>query len=419
MVEMPVTTSGIPRFGRRKLEHELYITDTTLRDGQQGSRPFSFEESMAIYQLLVELDNGSGVIRDIELFPYTEKDRKVIRAIKDQGTYPRPIGWIRSAVSDLRLVKEAGLDTTILLASVSDYHIYYKLGMDRESARNKYLSVIEEALKMGFQIKVALEDITRSDVYGFVMPFLQEVMRLTERYGVRFHIKISDTLGLGLPFMEAPLPRSIPRLIRFLVDDMGVDSEGIEFHGHNDFHLVIANHLAAWVYGASLSNCTLLGIGERAGNCPLEAMAIFYDQLKGGSQFNFRALPKVKDLFIRMGFNVPEFYPLLGDNAFRTKAGIHIDGLLKNPQIYLPFDPETVMGVPYTVEVTPYSGRAGLLFWMVKKFGIKDWKKYKNDERVDMAYKEVLKKFEEGRKEPLKEEEVVRIVLKYIPELVR
>jgi len=251
------------------------------------------------------------------------------------------------------------------------------------------------------------------------MPFLQEVMRLTERYGVRFHIKISDTLGLGLPFMEAPLPRSIPRLIRFLVDDMGVDSEGIEFHGHNDFHLVIANHLAAWVYGASLSNCTLLGIGERAGNCPLEAMAIFYDQLKGGSQFNFRALPKVKDLFIRMGFNVPEFYPLLGDNAFRTKAGIHIDGLLKNPQIYLPFDPETVMGVPYTVEVTPYSGRAGLLFWMVKKFGIKDWKKYKNDERVDMAYKEVLKKFEEGRKEPLKEEEVVRIVLKYIPELVR
>lgn len=407
---------GIPRLARRVPPHDLVITDTTLRDGQQGSRPFTEEECIKIYALLSELDNGSGILRHIELFPYTPKDRRVIRMLKGFGATPEPIGWIRASTEDLKLVKESGLDTTVILTSVSDYHIRYKLGMDRELARAKFLSVIREALRMGLRLKVAMEDITRADIYGFVLPFIDEVVKLSESEGVEVGFKLSDTLGLALPFPELPLPRSVPNLVRTLVDELGLKSEQLEFHGHNDFHLVVANHLAAWLYGASISNCTLMGIGERAGNCPLEAMVILRSQIKGDNKMNLRVLGGIADLFKEMGFNVPKFYPLLGENAFNTKAGIHIDGLLKNPCIYLPFDPEAI-GRPYSVEVSPYSGRSGLIYWLARRLNLKDWRLLKEDPRVELAYNDMMKLFEDGRTDPLSEEEVMSLVRKYFPEL--
>lgn len=403
----------IPRLARKIPSHDLVITDTTLRDGQQGSRPFTEEECVRIYSLLSELDNGSGILREIELFPYTGKDRRVIRLLKDFGTTPNPIGWIRASMEDLRLVKESGLDTTVLLTSVSDYHIYHKLRTDRERAKEKFLSVIKEALNMGLRVKVAMEDITRSDIYGFVLPFVEEVMRVS---GGEVGFKLSDTLGLALPFPELPLPRSVPKLMRTLIDEVGLRSEQLEFHGHNDFHLAVANHLAAWLYGASISNCTLMGIGERAGNCPLEAMAVLRSQITGDKGMNFMVLGRIADLFKEMGFNIPNFYPILGENAFKTKAGIHIDGLLKNPSIYLPFDPQ-IVGRPYSVEVSPYSGRSGLIYWLAKRLNLKDWEKLKDDPRVELAYSEMMRIFESGRTEPMSEEEVMAIMRRYFPEL--
>lgn len=407
---------GIPRIARRIPQHELIISDTTMRDGQQGSRSFSEEECLKIYSLLSELDNGSGILRDIELFPYTDKDRKVIKAIKSFETTPRPIGWVRARREDLKLVKEAGLETTVLLTSVSDYHIHYKLGMSREEAKSKFLRVIEEALRSGLKLKVAMEDITRSDIYGFVLPFLEEVLKISERERVEIGFKLSDTLGLGLPFPDVPLPRSIPKLVRLLIDELGLRSEQLEFHGHNDFHLVVANHLAAWLYGASISNCTLAGIGERAGNCPLEAMVILHSQITGSTKLNLSTIGKIAGLFDEMGFRIPEFYPLLGDNVFKTKAGIHIDGLMKKPAIYLPFDPELI-GRPYSVEISPYSGRSGIVFWLVRKLKLENWESLKDDPRVESAYKEVIKLFESGRKKPLNEEETLALLRKYFPEL--
>lgn len=407
---------SIPRIARRIPSHELVITDTTLRDGQQGSRPFTEEECIKIYTLLSELDDSSGILRDIELFPYTVKDRRVIKRLMEFGTTPRPIGWVRASMEDLRLVKESGLETTVLLTSVSDYHIYYKLGMERETAKRKFLSVIREALRTGLRVKIAMEDITRSDIYGFVLPFIEEVLRISESERVEVGFKLSDTLGLALPFPELPLPRSVPKLVRTLIDELGLKSEQLEFHGHNDFHLVVANHLAAWLYGASISNCTLMGIGERAGNCPLEAMAILRSQLIGDTGMNLKVLGRIADLFKEMGFIVPKFYPLLGENAFSTKAGIHIDGLLKNPSIYLPFDPEMI-GRPYSVEVSPYSGRSGLIYWLARRLNLKDWRVLKEDPRVELAYNEMMRLFEDGRRDPLSEEEAMNLMRRYFPEL--
>ncbi len=400
---------------------KISVTDTTLRDGQQGWRTFTVEECLRLYEVLVEI-GGRGAISSTELFLYTPKDREAASKIIEAGhEYPKPIGWIRASHSDLMLVADAGLDETVVLASISDYHIYYKLGLTRDRAFEKYLSVIEEALKMGITVRCSLEDSTRADLQRNILPFVRRLMRLSERYGVPVKVKVADTLGLGIPFPTVPPPRGIPALITMLIDEGGVPGEWIEFHGHNDFGLVVANHLAAWLYGAALSNCTLLGMGERAGNCPLEVMLVHYAGLRGdASNVNLRAIPRAAELLRSMGFRIPEFQPLVGENAFRTKAGIHVDGLMKNPEIYLPFDPRVVLGVPYTVSITPYSGRAAVALWVnahLQVAGSNGCGVSKNDPRVEAMYREIVRMFEEeGRREPLRDEEMLALARKYFPE---
>ncbi len=396
----------------------IRLTDTTLRDGQQGWRNFTVDECLRIYEVLHEL-GGKGAIVSTELFLYTPKDREVAKRIMDLGyEYPRPIAWIRSALEDLRLVLETRIDQIVVLTSISDYQIKFKLGITRSKAFDKYLMVIEEALKRGIEVTATLEDATRADLSKNILPFVSKLMRLSSKYGLPVRVKIDDTLGVGLPYPEIPPPRGIPALIRAVINE-GVPNEYIEFHGHNDLGLAVANHLAAWLYGASLSNCTLLGIGERAGNCPLEVMLIHYVGIRGDDgTANLKAIPKVASLMRSMGLKIPEFYPLVGENAFKTKAGINIDGLLKNPEVYLPFNPEEVLGTPYTVAITPYSGRAAVALWInahVSKYlGGNGFKVSKDDPRVKAIHWEIIRLFEKKqRREPLTDEEMFRLVRKY------
>jgi isopropylmalate/homocitrate/citramalate synthase len=418
-VDLPrIVLGGGDGGGMYGVPSRIYLTDTTLRDGQQGWRNLTFEESVRIYELLVEL-GGDGVITTCEVFLYTEKDRRVAKALLDLNyRYPKVIGWIRASLDDLRLVIDNGLDETVILTSISDYHIYYKLGLTRDLAISKYLSVVEEALKRGISVKCALEDITRASLTKNVLPFIRKLMRLREKYSIPVRIKLSDTLGLGLPFPEVPPPRGIPSLIRTLISE-GFPGEDIEFHGHNDFGLVVANHLAAWIYGAGGSNCTLLGIGERSGNCPLEVMLIHYLGLRRDKKVNLRSIKKVAEFFTEIGFRIPEFQPVVGSNAFRTKAGIHVDGLMKNPEVYLPYDTDLILGIPYTISITPYSGRSAIAYWINTYFRLsRDEALSKDDPRVNAIYEEVQRIFSEGRKDALNDDEMLAIVRKYIPELV-
>lgn len=392
----------------------IYLTDTTLRDGQQGLGYFTVEESLRLYEVLVELSGGGRVIVSTEVFLYTEKDRVVVRRIRELGyNYPKVVGWIRASIQDLNLVVEAGLEETVILTSISDYHIRYKLGMSRGEALERYLGVVEEAYRRGVTVKCALEDVTRADP-SFVRLFLERYLRLAESHGFEAKVRLSDTLGLGLPFREIPLPRSVPRLVE-LTRSVGFKPENIGFHGHNDLGLVVANHLSAWLSGAYESNCTLLGVGERAGNCPLEVMLVHYAILKS-TRVDLRPVWKAVRILEKAGYRVPEFQPLVGSNAFKTKAGIHIDGLLKNPEVYLPFNPEEVLGVPYTVEITPYSGRAAIVFWL-RQHGVPEHLVGKDDPRVTRAYNMILELFNNGRRKPLTNEEMAEIVRETMPDI--
>ena len=153
--------------------------------------------------------------------------------------------------------------------------------MTRKQALEHYLGVVRECLETGISPRCHLEDITRSDIYGFVIPFCLELMKLKDEYGIPVKIRACDTMGYGVNFPGAVIPRSVPGIIYGLKEHAGVPSELLEWHGHNDFYKAVNNSTTAWLYGASAVNSALFGIGERTGNTPLEAMVFEYAQLRG------------------------------------------------------------------------------------------------------------------------------------------
>ncbi len=399
------------------LPQDIWITDTTFRDGQQARAPFSPEEVLKLYDLLHELDNGSNVIRQSEFFLYSKQDKYILDKCMERGyDYPEIVGWIRAREEDLDLVKAFELREVGILTSISDYHIYLKLRSTREKAIENYLRVIDKALDMGIVPRCHLEDVTRADFYNVVVPFVQKLMDRYEETGIPIKVRLCDTLGYGIPFPNAELPRSVPKLIHFLKKETGISSSQLEWHGHNDFHYGLVNGVAAWLYGASSVNGTLLGIGERTGNTPIEALVIHYISIKGDmSHFDLKKIQEIGDFFENvLSYRIPNNYPFLGKDAFSTRAGIHADGLLKDPRIYNIFDTEKILGRAPDILINNRSGRAGIAYWLNKKFNYSNGKKVsKDDELVRKIYKEVMKRYESGRVTAISEEEMQALVSEF------
>jgi isopropylmalate/homocitrate/citramalate synthase len=331
-------------FDKQTIEYDIpdkiWITDTTFRDGQQARPPYTAEQILRIYDLLHEIDGGAGLIRQCEFFLYSERDRKAVQLCKERGyKFPEVTGWIRAVPADFKLVSQMELNETGILASASDYHIFLKLRKTRAQARDAYLDVAKAALDNGVIPRCHFEDITRADYEGFVLPFAAELMKLAKEYNKPVKIRLCDTLGFALPWAGVALPRSIPKLVHGL-RQIGVPSEWLEWHGHNDLHKVQVNASTAWLYGCSAANSAIFGFGERTGNPPLEAMVIEHAQLKGITEnVNYAAITELSE-YVRkkLGFAIPNNYPLVGRDFNVTRAGIHADGLLKNEEIYNCFD---------------------------------------------------------------------------------
>ncbi|MHC4756844.1 MAG: beta/alpha barrel domain-containing protein, partial [Planctomycetota bacterium] len=285
--------------------------------------------------------------------------------------YPEVTGWIRAVAADFKLVSQMGLKETGILTSASDYHVFLKLRKTRAQAMNGYLDVVKAALDEGVIPRCHFEDITRADFDGFILPFAAELMKLAKEYNKPVKIRLCDTLGFGVPWPEASLPRSIPKLVHGL-RRIGVPGEWLEWHGHNDFHKVQVDAATAWLYGCCAANSAIFGVGERTGNPPLEAMVVEHAQLKGiTAGVNYAAITELakyanKDL----GFNIPYNYPLVGTDFNVTRAGIHADGLLKNEEIYNCFDTNALLKRPVNVAITDKAGAAGIKHWIEARFDI-------------------------------------------------
>ncbi|MEG1612589.1 MAG: 2-isopropylmalate synthase [Clostridia bacterium] len=352
---------------------DIWITDTTFRDGQQGTAPFSVKNVVDLYKMLHRLGGVKGIVRQSEFFLYSERDRKSVDKCLELGyEFPEVTSWIRANEKDFELVKELGLKETGILVSCSDYHIFKKMNMTRRTALDKYLSIVKMALDRGIVPRCHFEDITRADYYGFVVPFAIELMNLSRESGIPIKIRACDTMGYGITYPGSSMPRSVQGIVYGFVHYAEVPHKQIEWHGHNDFYKAVTNATTAWLYGASAVNTTLLGIGERTGNCPLEAMAIEYCSLKGTNDgMDLSVITDIAKYFEEeIGYQIPPRTPFVGENFNLTHAGIHADGMLKDQEIYNIFDTEKILKRPPLVAVDSFSGLAGIAFWMNSFYGL-------------------------------------------------
>ena len=346
---------------------EIWITDTSFRDGMQSQAPYSPKQIVDLYKLLNKLGGPKGIIRATEFFVYSENDRKALHACQELGLeFPEITTWIRASLEDFKLVKDLGIKETGILVSCSDYHIFKKLGMSRGQAMDHYLKTIHAALEMGIRPRCHFEDITRADFYGFVVPFVNAIQAMSREAGIPVKIRACDTMGYGVPYSEVALPRSVPGIIYGLQHYSGVPSEQLEWHGHNDFYKGVANATCAWLFGACAVNCSLLGIGERTGNVPLEAMVFEYASLRGDLDgMDPTAITEIADYFTKeLNYHIPPMTPFVGEDFNKTRAGIHADGLLKDEEIYNIFDTGAILNRPAGVTVSSTSGAAGIAYWI-------------------------------------------------------
>ena len=411
--EVPYTT-----FNHRRVPHDMpeqvWITDTTFRDGQQSRAPYTAKQIVDVYKMLARLGGPKGIIRQSEFFVYTKKDREALEQCMALGyKFPEITTWIRAKKEDFELVRDIGIKESGILVSCSDYHIFKKLNMTRQQAFDHYLGVVKDAFAAGISPRCHLEDLTRADLYGFVVPFVNELTKLSKEAGVPVKIRMCDTMGYGVPFPGVAPPRSVPGLIYGLHHYSDVTSEMLEWHGHNDFYMGVANAVSAWLYGASGVNCSLLGIGERTGNVPLEAMVMQYASLQGTMDgMDPTVITEIAEYFKKeLKYDIPPMTPFVGDAFNLTRAGIHADGMMKDAEIYNIFDTEKILNRPAAVSISNTSGLAGIAYWLNMHYGLKgdkaltkaDWLVQEMKARVDAMYTD-------GRTTVMGEEELEALV---------
>ena len=405
------------------MPEEIWMTDTTFRDGQQSTSPFTVEQIVHLFTLLHKLGGRKGLVRQSEFFVYTEKDRRAIEECMALGfDFPEITSWIRANEKDFQLVKSIGIKETGILISCSDYHIYNKMGLTRAQAMDKYLGIVKSVLDYGIRPRCHFEDITRADFYGFVVPIAEALRELGEQAGIPIKIRACDTMGYGVSYPGAALPRSVPGIIYGLMHYAGIPSAMLEWHGHNDFYKVVTNASTAWLFGASSVNCSMLGIGERTGNCPLEAMVMEYASLRGDDGgMNLPVITEIARYFEEeIGYEIPPRTPFVGRNFNVTRAGIHADGLLKDEEIYNIFNTEKLLGRPVSVAVDVHSGLAGITHWLndiLARSGYPEVKFAKSDDVVAKIKGEVDKIYDSGRNTTMSNEELLSILHEVAPEI--
>lgn len=395
------------------IPEEIWITDTTFRDGQQSMTNMTTDQMVIIYDYLHELDNGSGIIKQTEFFLYDKKDRDAVEACLEKGyEFPEVTSWIRAHKNDFELVKSMEIKETGILMSVSDYHIFNKLNKSRSEAMKMYLDIVYSALENGIVPRCHFEDVTRADFHGFVIPLAKNLMDMMEDAKINIKLRICDTLGLGISHTGVELPRSVPAIIHGLQHYANVPSESIEWHGHNDYYASVTNATSSWLYGGSSVSTTMFGIGERVGNTPLEGMIMEYAQIKGTTKnMNLHIIKELEEFFENeLGYDIPAKTPFVGSEFNLTKAGIHADGLLKDEEIYNSFDTRKILGKPPLVAINSYSGIASLAYWINSYFGLEDDQKLdKYDKRLIPFKQNIDTDYANGRTSNITTEEMVEM----------
>ena len=374
------------------MPEDIWMTDTTFRDGQQSTSPFTVKQIVELYRLMHRLGGKKGMIKQCEFFLYTEKDRKAVEECQQLGyEFPEITSWIRANKKDFDLGELLGL------SHLQEDASYPPSGSGSISRHSQGSSLQRDRAALPFRGHHAR---------GFLRLRRAVRHRIDEAFRRSGHTRENT--------------RSVPGIIAGLKYYAQVPSAQLEWHGHNDFYKVVTNSATAWLYGCSSVNCSLLGIGERTGNCPLEAMVIEYASLRGTTNgMDISVITEIADYFEKeMGYSIPPRTPFVGRNFNTTRAGVHADGLLKDVEIYNIFNTEKLLNRVPLVSVDSHSGLAGIAYW------INGYYKLAKDHEIDKKHEIVVKMKEyiddlyaKGRNTCMGDEEMDEILRHIDPKL--
>lgn len=332
--------------------HELVACDTTLRDGEQTAGiVFSNVEKYRIAQLMDDA-NVQQIEAGIPTMGADEK--KAVRHIARMGLNASILGWNRAEIQDIDTSIDCDVDSVAISMSSSDIHIEHKLKKSREWVLDKVVESVEHAKAHGLYVSCNGEDASRAD-----MDFLLQFAQAAKEAGAdRF--RYCDTIG-------RELPSTCHDRVKKIIDTVGID---VEMHTHNDFGMATANCIAGIEAGARFASTTVMGIGERSGNAPLEEIVMAAKHLlcKDFGIIPLKLKPLAEFVSVAADRPIPVYKPFLGSNCFAHEAGIHADGIIKDAKNYEPYDPEE-MGLERTIVIGKHSGR-NTLVTKLKEHGI-------------------------------------------------
>jgi len=327
-----------------KTGKEIFVVDTTLRDGEQTAGVvFANEEKIAIASMLSDL----GVDQlEVGIPTMGGDEKEAIKGIVKRNLKSSIMAWNRAVIKDIEQSIDCGVDAVAISISVSDTHIKHKLKTSREWVLDNMVKSVEFAKKNGLYVSVNGEDASRAD-----REFLVEFIEVARQAGAdRF--RYCDTVGIMDPF-------KVNEDIKYLYGKTNFD---IEMHTHDDFGMATANAIAGIVGGASHVGVTVNGLGERAGNAALEEvlMSLMFVYNYGGN-VDTKMFREVSEYVSRAsGRILPAWKAIVGDNMFAHESGIHADGAIKNPKNYEAFDP-VIVGLERQIVIGKHSGKAGII----------------------------------------------------------